>query len=123
MQGTKGKGRVIVSARDDCYRLIQEVAVKASGKCQRPSCHNPAHCGHHIFKRDRLATAFRPDCVVGLCIACHYEWAHGEPDEFRDFMIARMGERYYELQRLSNSVVRNFNFIQCRNDLRRMLCE
>jgi hypothetical protein len=114
-----------LTAKDDCYRLIQLVAIKeAKGICQRPGCGRPAECGHHVFKRDRLTTAFRPDCVVGLCIEDHNGWAHGEPEWFTIFMLGRLGEeRYYELQRLSYSRAKEstFDFIGTREQLRGML--
>jgi len=85
-----------------CYDIIQEIAVAKDVVCQHPSCNRPADCGHHVFKRDRLTTAFLPEAVVGVCTQHHTGWAHNKPKDFKKFMIERLGEdRYYELRRLS----------------------
>jgi len=68
-----------------------------------------------------MGTAFLPEALVGLCERHHVVWAHAEPDEFREFMIGRIGEKYYELQRLSNSVVKHFDFEECRERLRKTI--
>lgn len=76
--------------------------------------------GHHLFKRDRMGTAFLPEALIGLCVD-HHAYAHAHPEEFRELMIERMGERYYELQRLSNSVVKYQDFGGIRRHLRTLI--
>jgi hypothetical protein len=86
----------------EAYRLIQEVTVAKDKVCQKPECNRGADCGHHVFKRDRLKTAFLHEALVGFCTQHHTGWAHNKPKEFKKFMIKRLGEdRYYELRRLS----------------------
>lgn len=109
-----------MSAKQDCYRLIQEIVVKRDVFCQWPSCSQRSSSGHHLFKRDRLATAFLPEAVIGLC-AQHHVPQIVSSEEFRDLMVSRMGENYYYLQRLSNTVVKHFDFGQCRRHLRTLL--
>ena len=108
-----------MTAKDDCYKLIQQIVVKRDVFCKYPSCFSQSSAGHHLFKRDRLATAFLPEAVIGLCVDHHTpRWV--EDPVFIDYLVAMMGERYYELQRLSYTVVRNFDFKECRKQLRRI---
>ncbi len=100
----------ITGTKADCYRVIQEIAVARDKVCQKPGCSRRAEAGHHLWKRDRLATAFLPEAILGLCTQHHTGWAHNKPKEFKDFMVSRMGKRYYELQRLSNTVVKNLDY-------------
>ena len=96
-QTPKAKG-----TKKKCYDIIQEIAVIKDKVCQHPECSQAADCGHHVFKRNRLTTAFLPEAVVGVCTQHHTGWAHNKPKEFKAFMIKRLGEdRYYELRRLS----------------------
>jgi len=103
-----------MSAKDDCYKLTQEIAVARDVVCQRPECIRPADCGHHIFKRDRMATAFLPEAVVGVCTQDHTGWAHAKPQEFKAFMVKRMGKRYHELSRLSKTVCKYQDYTEIR---------
>ncbi len=109
-----------MSAREDCYRLIQQIVVRRDVFCQWPSCSQRSAAGHHLFKRDRLGTSFLPEAVIGLCVDHHVPQVVSS-EEFRDLMVKRMGERYYELQRLSNAVVKHFDFGACRRHLRTLL--
>ena len=110
-----------MSAKDDCYKLIQEIAVARDVVCQRPECGRPADCGHHLFKRDRMATAFLPEAVVGVCAQDHTGWAHAKPREFKAFMVEKRGNRYYELARLSETVCKHQNYAEIRAGLRENL--
>jgi hypothetical protein len=107
------------SAKKDCYRLIQEVSVKRSPFCRW--CGMPSTVGHHIFKRDRLATAFLPEAVWGMCDIHHGYW-HAHPAAFRLEAIRIIGyEEYYDLARLSDTTTRNVNFKEIRTKLRELL--
>lgn len=110
-----------MSAKDDCYKLVQEIAVTRDAVCLRPECGKPADCGHHIFKRDRMATAFLPEAVVGVCTQDHTGWAHAKPKEFQAFMVGEIGDRYHELNRLSMSVCKYQNYAAIRAGLRERL--
>jgi hypothetical protein len=113
-----------MGAKADCYRLIQEIAIGQDPFCRAPGCGKRTDCGHHIFKRDRLATAFEPDAVIGLCTQHHTGFAHGKPEEFKKFMIKRLGEaRYYELRRLSHTDVPFMDYEKKRDELKRILEE
>jgi len=92
----------VKGTKKKCYDIIQEIAVIKDKICQHPECSQVSDCGHHVFKRNRLTTAFLPEVVVGVCTQHHTGWAHNKPKEFKAFMIERLGEgRYYELRRLS----------------------
>lgn len=87
-------------AESDCYKLIQEIAIKQHPKCKWPGCNKPSTVGHHLFKRDRMATAFLPEAVWGLCVM-HHDEAHREPAVFKRYVYQCIDDRYYELLRLS----------------------
>lgn len=113
-----------MSAKNDCYRLIQEVVVARDIFCRAPACGRLSSTGHHLYKRDRLATAFDPRYVIGLCNDHHVPWAHKEPNEFREWVISWMGEdEYYAGLRLSNTTVKQQDFEQIREYLREKLLE
>lgn len=111
-----------MSAKDDCYKLIQQIAVLKDPFCVH-GCGRRSSCGHHVFKRDRLATAFDPDLVVGLCAQCHTGWAHGkDADDFKQFMIKRIGkDAFYAARRRSNEIVKGFEYERRRDELRFIL--
>jgi hypothetical protein len=105
----------------ECYRLIQRVSIKLYPVCVWPGCNQPSVVGHHIFKRDKMATAFHPDCVLGMCNN-HHDSAHRYRKCFKGILMVRMGdERYYELLRLSNAVVKNIDFKEVRDNLKELL--
>lgn len=108
-----------MSAKDDCYKLIQQIVVKRDVFCRYPSCTSRSAAGHHLFKRDRLATAFLPEAVIGLCVD-HHAPRYVDDPAFIESLVAMMGERYYELQRVSYTIVQHFDFKNCRSHLRRI---
>ena len=104
----------------ECYKLIQEIAVALDPFCIHPGCNNPSVVGHHLFKRDRMATAFHVECVKGLCDQ-HHKVAHADPNGFTGYMIGKIGPRYDELLRLSHTVVKNIDFKKERDKLKFIL--
>lgn len=105
----------------ECYALIQAVVLARDVFCRAPGCVHASASAHHIFKRDRLATAFNPTYLVGLCLTCHTSWAHGHPEEFREWLLSWMGDAYYEGLRLSNTIVKNYDYKCTRDALRKTL--
>jgi len=108
-------------AKDDCYKLIQMIALARDKGCQNPECSRLGEAGHHLFKRDRLATAFDPEAVIGLCTQCHTGFAHNHPRLFKEFMVERMGDRYYQLRRRSSEAVKDMDYVAKRVELRGIL--
>ena len=107
------------STKRDCYCLIQETAIKRSPFC--PWCGSPSVVGHHLFKRDRLATAFLPEAVQGMCDFHHHHW-HAHPKEFAAEMKKRIGvETYDKLRQLSYTVTKNMDYKAMRKNLQVML--
>lgn len=78
----------------------------------------PATVAHHVYKRDRLATAFLPEALWSLCNECH-GWAHRNPCQFQKLVVSEIGERYYELLRLSHTVVKNMDFKKVKEELKK----
>ena len=95
----------------------KQIAVTQDPFCISPGCGYLSQVGHHLFKRDRMATAFHPEAVRGLC-HIHHGYAHARPEQFRKIMIGFIGERYYDLQRLSKTVVKNMDYVAKREELR-----
>jgi hypothetical protein len=106
-----------IKAKDDCYRLIQQIAIAQDPVCIWAGCMEDSCVGHHLFMRDRKGTAFHPEAVRGLC-HMHHGYAHARPEQFRKIMIGFIGERYYDLQRLSKTVVKNMDYVAKREELR-----
>jgi len=110
------------STKKDCYALVQAVTIARDIFCRAPGCSSMATAGHHLYKRDRMATAFNPRYVVGLCVDCH-GWAHAEPDEFKEWVISWMGDDYHDGFALSRTIVKYQDFDQIRANLRRELAK
>ena len=113
----------MTNAQHDCDILIQQIAKKRDVFCQWPACNSLVEAGHHIFSRSRLATRYVPLNIIGLCYHYHQTIAHGEPLIFENFMVYRMGDNYFELQQLSLTIAKNFDFKECRKGLRKLLGE
>jgi hypothetical protein len=108
-----------MSAKLDCYRLIQEIAVARDIFCRAPGCSEYATAGHHIYGRTNLSTAFDPRYVLGLCVQCHVPWAHKNPDEFKEWVIRWMGEDEYEYgHQLSLTIAKHVDFHWIRDNLK-----
>jgi hypothetical protein len=109
------------ATRKSCYRLIQEVAVAQDKFCRYPGCNRYSLVGHHLFKRDRLATAFLPEAVWGLCLG-HHEFAHKFPIVFKNAVISKIGyEVYINLLRKSHSTVKYLDYNKVAEELKEIL--
>ena len=92
------------SVKRECYKLIQMLVVR--GACRYPGCRRKAVVGHHLFKRDRMATAFLPDAILALCHEHHLE-AHRCPEAFKSIAEYLLGSaKYLELESMSRMLVR-----------------
>jgi len=91
-----------VSARDEgrCQKCGEESRVidrvSKKGKVfKQTMALNP----HHIFSRVYPGTKWEPANGVLLCVTCHIRWASVKFEEFRDWIIGRMGvEAYVKLK-------------------------
>ena len=107
VQPAKKKKKASQRAKEDCFELIQKIAVLQDPKCI--VCQSPSICGHHVFGRG-LAAAFNPEVVRGVCLN-HHQYAHILPDSFRVFMEGFWGkDRYEELERQANTVIPYIDF-------------
>jgi ribosomal protein S27AE len=110
-----------MTGKRDCYRLFQEIVTARNGKCRR--CGTTPISAHHIFHRNRMATAFLPENGIGLCAECH-QWAHQKPALFRTWIMGSIGaDRYEKLRRLSLETcrLRGGDFADIRDRLRVIL--
>lgn len=104
----------------ECYELIQELSILFYPICSWPGCSKPSTVGHHLFKRDRMATAFSIECVWGMCHD-HHGAVHDRKRWFAEYVYTIIGERYYELQRLSNTTAKYIDFRKVRDDLKKQI--
>ena len=111
-----------MTIKSECYALLQAVVVARDILCRAPTCDRYASASHHIFPRANLSTAFDPHYAIGLCVNCHVPWAHAKPDQFRQWVISWMGEdEYYFGLRKSHSIVKDVNYAEIREGLKRIL--
>jgi hypothetical protein len=88
-----------------CYRLVQVIGLRLHPHCQVPECKHRSVTMHHLFPRNRMATAFYLDALFAVCLT-HHALAHAEPIEFEAIAIKCLKDQYYELQALSRTIVR-----------------
>ena len=107
--------------KKECYALLQQIVKKRDILCYGPACESLVTSGHHMYSRSDMATCFDPRYTISLCVDCH-SWAHKKPAQFREWIISWMGEdEYYFGLRKSNSTVKNQNYIEIREGLKRIL--
>jgi 5-methylcytosine-specific restriction endonuclease McrA len=69
--------------------------VRSKGVCER--CGSTVRLNaHHIFTRSYAATRWAVSNGVCLCWRCHFYFAHHLYEEFRDWIIKRIGEKEYD---------------------------
>jgi hypothetical protein len=62
---------------------------------------------HHIFSRSYNSTRWNLDNGIGLCYYHHIYWAHQKYEEFRKFIIDRIGEeKFEELRKYSQQIIK-----------------
>lgn len=71
----------------------QRVLEKFSSSCAVCGRKNGIQA-HHIFSRTHKSTRWDIENGIALCSG-HHLWAHREPEEFRRFLIHRLGEEKY----------------------------
>lgn len=109
------------SVKHECYALVQEIVCARDIFCRGPECRCRSTAGHHIYKRDRLATAFNTKYVLGFCAECH-QWAHSNPTEFLAWLLDTMGEEdYYKGLQLSLTIAKHIDFKAVRKSLKKEL--
>lgn len=89
----------------ECYRLVQKIVLEQHPICQFPGCRLPSSAGHHVFKRDRMGTAFDPECLIALCVD-HHAWMHDEIDIGKALAESLLKDRYRDKEALSRMSVR-----------------
>jgi hypothetical protein len=68
-----------------------------------------------------MATAFLPKALLGCCDK-HHKWFHAHPIDTKAIAIKILGsERYYAMLCFSNTVMKNINFKDIRDGLKRIL--
>jgi hypothetical protein len=85
------RSRLIARADELFSKLVRE----RDGHCQWPGCRSTTIYTHHIFSRRYLQTRWDFRNGVSLCVYHHTLKAHGDPEDFRDFVIKRLGEQQF----------------------------
>lgn len=109
LKKSKSKRKYWITKLDKLVSLI--VREKAGWKCER--CNKQyvpptkaLHCSHY-FSRRHIGTRFSLLNLCALCYGCHKRWEGMKQDEYRDFMIERIGEDVLDmLEDLKNSVIK-----------------
>lgn len=81
----------VIKALDDLFSIHVR---KRDGMCRRCGKVSPIF-NHHIFSRKHLSTRWTPENGIALCVSCHRK-AHGDPEEFRDWVMLWMGIVNYD---------------------------
>ena len=61
---------------------------------------------HHIFSRKYKSTRWDIGNGICLCLPHHRYWAHSKFEEFRDFVLSIIGEKYYRLKEKSQKIAK-----------------
>ena len=93
--------------KKECKNLFQAVIVLRDPYCSFPGCGRPTEAGHHVFKRDRMGTAFDTRSGLGVCTQ-HHDTLQRDPLKTREIFVRRFGEALYEKLRMNSlAVVKN----------------
>ena len=57
----------------------------------------------HYFGRANESTRFDEENVIALCAGCHQYWGSTDREDYRDFMIRRLGKKRFELLRFRSN--------------------
>lgn len=63
--------------------------------CQRCRQYKPLDNSHY-WRRDMKGTRFDPDNCVALCRDCHTHWERHQNEEYKEFMLQRLGRDAYD---------------------------
>jgi hypothetical protein len=87
--------KALIAQCDQLLSRIVRLEDKCCLYCKRVWDFNKLY-NHHFFSRKHLGTRFdRANCGA-LCFTCHDSVAHGDPEIFREWLIARIGIKAYE---------------------------
>ncbi len=84
----------------------QIIRVRDKGKCRK--CGSSTNSCHHLFSRRYLNTRWDEENLMLLCYPCHLFYAHSRIEEFRDWIIAWMGEVKYMLLKKKALTINSF---------------
>lgn len=85
------RSKLIAKADELFSKLVRE----RDGRCQWPGCQSTKIYTHHIFSRRYLQTRWDMENGISLCVHHHSLEAHNNAEEFRDFILKRMGNQRF----------------------------
>ena len=90
-KGPKTSRRRLIESLDRAFSIAVR---KRDGQCLRCGKKTPVYT-HHIMSRRYLGTRWDMENGVTLCVS-HHRRAHGDPEEFRDWVLAWMGRERFD---------------------------
>lgn len=91
--------------------LWRDAVRRRDGEICRFCRRNRATAVHHVFSRRHYSTRWDLDNGVLLCFYCHIRIAHEDPEVFRDWFVARVGQAKFDaLKARALSVVHRTDF-------------
>lgn len=101
----KRKPKVKTLTKKDCDKLWSKIIRDRDKSC--PICGKKPVQAHHIFSRVYNGTRWNLDNGIGLCYYHHIYWAHQKYEEFRRFIVEKLGEeKFEELRKYSQQVTK-----------------
>ena len=90
---------------DPADKVFSQYIRLRDGKCQR--CRSLvivnlktglpiSHQNSHFFGRGKESTRFDPDNCCCLCMACHRLWGSDEREDYRAYMVKKLGQRGFD---------------------------
>ena len=90
----------------DCIRKRDDMTCQYCGKKAVEGGSNVVIQAHHITTRANKKVRHSLDNGILLCRGCHKFQAHGNPENFRDFLINRMGQESFDALKLRSNIAR-----------------
>lgn len=74
-------------------------------RCHSPVSFNPrglpiTHQNSHFWSRGNETTRFDERNCITLCFACHLAWGGDYRDEYKEFMIKKLGKKQFDALRV-----------------------
>lgn len=75
-------------------RKFSNFVRERDGKCLRCFKTEALECSHY-WERGKKGTRFDPKNCIALCHWCHTRWDKKQNQEYREFMLKRLGQEEY----------------------------
>jgi len=93
----------------------EQIKSRDSHTCQRCGGVYPAKSrgihNSHFWKRGLMGTRWDEKNCAALCYGCHRRWEGDKQGEYRDFMVARLGQEEYDRLEIRARSVTKFSAV------------